>query len=106
MIYEYYKTEKEAKNNPSKGWSLVTLSLATSIDALAVGLSLAFLQINIILPCIIFGIITGVFSYTGIKLGLRLGKRFGKRMEFMGGLILILIGLKILLSDTLGILKF
>lgn len=106
MIYEYYQEEKISKNNPSKGLRLVSLSIATSIDAFAVGLSLAFLQINIILPCIVFGIITSAFSYTGIKLGLKLGKRFGKRMELAGGLILILIGLKILLSDTLGIMKF
>lgn len=106
MIYEYFQKEKESKTNPSKGWNLVALSIATSIDAFAVGLSLAFLQINILLPCIVFGIITATFSYTGIKLGLRLGKRFGKRMELAGGLILVLIGLKILLTDTLGILKF
>ena len=106
MVYEYFQAEKASRNNPSKGWSLISLSIATSIDAFAVGLSLAFLQINILLPCIIFGIITGAFSYTGIKLGIRLGKRFGKKMELIGGLILVLIGLKILVSDTLGLFKF
>jgi putative Mn2+ efflux pump MntP len=106
MVYEYFQKEKVTQNNPSKGLSLISLSIATSIDAFAVGLSLAFLQINILLPCIVFGIITGAFAYTGIKLGGRLGKHFGKSMELAGGLILVLIGFKILLTDTLGILKF
>lgn len=106
MIYEYYHNTDLPKTNPSKGWNLVSLSFATSIDAFAIGLSLAFMQINILYPSIIFGVITGLFSFIGIKLGAKFGKHFGKRMEFVGGLILILIGTKILLSDTIGFLKF
>lgn len=101
MILEYSKESKESAENPSKGWSLVTLSVATSIDALAVGLSLAFLQINILYPSIIFGVITGAFSFTGVKLGIYFGKKFGRITELIGGLILIVVGLKILFSHTL-----
>lgn len=98
MINEYSRKEETALTNPSKGWKLVTLSIATSIDALAIGLSLAFLRVDIIYPALIFGFITGSLSFIGIQFGIRLGKIFGKKMEIIGGIILIAIGIKILLS--------
>jgi len=82
--------------DPSRGWSLVMLSVATSIDALAVGLSLAFLQVNIWYPSVVIGIVTASMSLCGLLLGHRLGQRFGRTMEIVGGSVLILIGLKIL----------
>jgi putative Mn2+ efflux pump MntP len=84
--------------DPSRGASLVALSVATSIDALAVGLSLAFLGTEIWWPSAGIGIITCGFSLIGIFLGTRLNEKVGPRMEIIGGLILIAIGLHILVS--------
>jgi putative Mn2+ efflux pump MntP len=94
-------TETFAKD-PSKGSSLVLLSVATSIDALAVGLSLAMIRINIWYPCAIIGIVTAVLSVIGIRAGKYFGEKLGPRMELTGGIILIGIGLKILLTDLLA----
>ena len=75
------------------------LSLATSIDALAVGLSLSFLKIFIITPAIIIGVITFLLSFIGVFVGNRVGHFFENKIEILGGLILIAIGIKILLKD-------
>ncbi len=77
---------------------LFILSVATSIDALAVGLSFSLLGYEIITPAAIIGITTFVFSYIGVKMGCRLQKILGKRVEVFGGVILILIGVKIILE--------
>lgn len=82
--------------DPTRGWSLVALSVATSIDAMAVGLSFAFLQVDIWYPCAVIGLITASLTTVGMLIGSRLGGRFGTRVEVAGGLVLILIGLKIL----------
>lgn len=89
---------KQQKSNPSKGINLIILSLATSIDALAVGLSIGILDLEIWYPSFLIGIITAGLSLVGIHLGHKLGKRFGKRMELIGGIVLILIGLRILIA--------
>jgi len=103
MIMSGIQPEKETfSNDPSKGGSLVLLSVATSIDALAVGLSLAMMKINIWYPCAMIGIITGILSVIGIRAGKYFGEKLGPKMEIIGGIILILIGLKILLTDLLG----
>jgi len=86
------------RKDPTKGVSLVLLSIATSIDALAVGFSLSALNINIIKPAIIIGCITGILSMSGMIGGSKIGYRFGKSVELIGGLILIGIGLKVLIS--------
>jgi putative Mn2+ efflux pump MntP len=78
--------------------TLIILSVATSIDALVVGLSLAMIKIDIWEPSVIIGVVTGFLSLAGIYIGRFLGEKFGSKMEFTGGLILIGIGLKILLS--------
>lgn len=83
--------------DPSRGRSLVMLSVATSIDALAIGLGLAMLQENIVYPSIVIGIVAAGFTLLGLAIGQRLGDIFGKRMEIIGGLILIVIGLRVLL---------
>jgi len=88
--------------DPSRGWSLVALAMATSIDALAVGLSLAMLRVRIWYPSVVIGVVTGGLSLVGIRLGSRLGGRLGKPMEIVGGALLTLIGLRILLSDLLA----
>jgi len=98
MIYESFGKSNEAKQNPSKGRNLIILSVATSIDALAVGFTLAMLNVSIWYPCIIIGVVTGILSIIGIQLGARLGLRFGKTMELLGGLVLIAIGIRILIQ--------
>lgn len=92
--------ELPSKNpiDPSRGSSLIALSIATSIDALAVGVSLAFLGERILWPSVIIGVVTGSMSLGGMLLGTRLGSRFGRRMEIVGGVILLGIGLNILLA--------
>ena len=91
-----------ARKDPTRGWSLVILSTATSIDALAVGLSFAMLNISIWYPCVIIGIVAALFTLVGMLLGSRVGARFGHRVEILGGIILILIGLKILFDHVGG----
>ncbi len=86
----------QLQSDPSRGISLIALSVATSIDALAVGLSLAFLGTDIWWPSIAIGIVTAGFSLAGVFLGGKLNEKFGRRMEIAGGLILIAIGLQIL----------
>ncbi|PIR78502.1 MAG: hypothetical protein COU28_01270 [Candidatus Magasanikbacteria bacterium CG10_big_fil_rev_8_21_14_0_10_36_16] len=89
----------EEKKSAKIDWkTLVTLGVVTSIDALVVGLSLAFLQINMWEALIIISITTFFISWLGCLLGKKLSKKFGKNMEIVAGLILILIGLKILFS--------
>jgi putative Mn2+ efflux pump MntP len=84
--------------NPSKGWALIALSLATSIDALAVGLSLAMLQVRIWQVSVVIGLTAALFSVLGHRGGGRLGGRIGKRAELFGGALLVGIGLKILVE--------
>jgi putative Mn2+ efflux pump MntP len=99
MIVEGFKPkcEEEApKKDPSRGGSLVLLSVATSIDAMAVGLSMAMLQVDIFTSSLMIGLVSAAFSLAGIFLGTRLGVCFGQRMEILGGLILNGIGLRIL----------
>ncbi len=87
-----------AHSDPTRGFSLVLLALATSMDALAVGVSFAMLRVDIWYPSAIIGLITGALCVVGMRLGHRLGACFGKRVEIIGGLVLIAIGVKILLE--------
>lgn len=87
-----------ARSDPSRGWTLLALSVAVSIDALAVGLSLAMLHVRIVYPSIVIGVVTGALSWLGLAVGHRLGSHFGARMEIAGGLLLIAIGVRILLE--------
>lgn len=99
MIYESFKRnakKEKADPDPTKGGSLLVLSVATSIDALAVGLSLAALRLAILYPAAVIGTVAFILTYTGAKIGPVLGHVVGKRAGFSGGLILILIGMKIL----------
>ncbi len=97
MIYEAWKNvHPSLKSNPSKGSQLLLLSLATSIDAFIVGFSLALLDIDIWIPSAVIGVITAVMSFIGIRIGQVFNKLWGRRMEIVGGVILILIGLRVL----------
>jgi putative Mn2+ efflux pump MntP len=80
--------------------ALLVLSLATSIDALGVGLSFAFAGIDIILSCAVIGLIAFLLSVCGVMLGNRLGDSLGNRVEMIGGIILIAIGFRILMEHT------
>jgi manganese efflux pump family protein len=88
--------------DPSKGWSLILLSIATSIDALAVGLSLAMIRVAIWQPAVIIGVVTAAMSVIGLRLGSRLGRAFGSRMEVVGGVILLLVGIRILIQHLVA----
>jgi len=86
------------KKDPTHGFTLIILSVATSIDALAIGLSLAMLNVNIWYPSVIIGIITASLSLFAISVGKRIKASIGKQMEIIGGAILIIIGLRILIT--------
>lgn len=98
MIWEsFQKDDLDKKTNPLEFKVLIGMSIATSIDALIVGVSFAFVQnLNLLLTTFVIGLTTGVFSMLGILFGKKTGVRFGKDMEIVGGLILIFIGAKIL----------
>ena len=98
MIREAFEEEEKSREDPTKGMTLVVLSIATSIDALAVGLSLSMLGISVWWPSLIIGIIALLFTVAGLHLGKTAAKAksFGKYAELIGGAILICIGLKIL----------
>ena len=87
--------------DPLRGKTMVMLCVATSIDALAVGLSMAMLNTSVWIPAIIIGVVTFLISSVGLIAGNGLGAKLGKRMEIVGGIILIGIGLRVLLTHLL-----
>ncbi len=93
--------EENFSTDPSRGLTLVVLCMATSIDALAIGLSIAMLRLSIWYPSAVIGVITTLLSLLGLSLGRRLGSQFGKRMEIVGGLFLVLIGVRIVAMHIL-----
>lgn len=92
---------KRLEADPSKGKTLIMLCVATSIDAFAVGLGMAMLDAPILLPVIIIGFVTLGLSGIGLIAGNSLSEKFGKRMEILGGVILIGIGLRLVLTHIL-----
>lgn len=99
MIYEsLFKEGDEGKMDTEDLPTLVMLSIATSIDALAVGLSLSLLKVDITVAATLIGAVTFSLSFAGVLLGRRAGRALGKRVEVLGGIILMGIGVKILLS--------
>ena len=103
MIKEAISKDAEKQNASIKFKDMLILAVATSIDALAVGITFAFLKVNIWIAITFIGIITFVISILGVKIGNIFGDKYEKKAEFAGGLILILLGVKILL-EHLGIL--
>lgn len=87
--------------DPTRGFSLIVLSVATSIDAFAVGLSFALLDISVMAASLIIGIVAFAMTAGGIFLGAHAGKKLGRKAGILGGLILIAIGLRILLKDLI-----
>jgi manganese efflux pump family protein len=100
MIREAFKTEEcEApQKDPTRGLSLVMLSLATSMDALAVGFSVSMLNISIWLPAIVIGVVAGAFTIFGLQIGKRIGAMtpIGFYAELLGGMVLLGIGANVL----------
>jgi manganese efflux pump family protein len=96
MIIGAWREESHhRKADPTTGWHMVLLSVATSVDALAVGLSLAVLGNAIAIPSLVIGVITAGMTAAGMKLGRRIGEQWGPRIEAAGGIALIVIGAKI-----------
>jgi putative Mn2+ efflux pump MntP len=93
--------DRRKDSDLSRGWTLVLLSIAVSIDALAVGLSLGLIGVSIWYPAIVIGVVTSLLSLAGLFIGDRLGKQFGAAMEILGGLVLLGIGIRILVSHLL-----
>lgn len=103
MLFEagHEQRAKRKPRDPTRGWDLVLLSVATSIDAFAVGLSLAMLKTTIVLPVFVIGVVAGTLTWWGMLLGRRVGTFWGKGVEVFGGLILCGIGVKIMLEHIL-----
>lgn len=101
MIKEAYSKEKEESNDSIKFKDMLILAIATSIDALAVGITFAFLKVDIIPAVSIIGIITFAISIIGVKIGNVFGDKYEKKAELAGGIILILLGIKILIEHLI-----
>ena len=99
MLYECRQQQKEENAlsvDPTRGWSLVGLSLATSIDALGVGFSMGIARIELLRPALIIGLVAAAMTFCGLCLGRRLSQTYGRKVEVAGALILYLIAFKLL----------
>jgi putative Mn2+ efflux pump MntP len=97
MIYD--STKKKVEQEVSLRFlSLLTISIVTSIDALMIGLSFAFIQTEIFLPVLLIGLVTFLLSFVGFFFGCSLGRIFGNRIKVVGGLVLIAVGIRILIG--------
>jgi putative Mn2+ efflux pump MntP len=104
MVLESRRGEerKAPAADPTRGVTLVVLSVATSMDALAVGISFGMLHVVVWVPAIIIGLVAAGATLVGLRIGARLGERFGRRMEVLGGLVLIAIGVVIIVEHMRG----
>lgn len=97
MMYEALRPgEEERPSDPTRGMTMVMLSIATSIDALAVGLTLGMIGVSIWIPALVIGVVAGVMTCLGMMMGEKVGLALGRKIEILGGLVLIGIGVKIL----------
>jgi putative Mn2+ efflux pump MntP len=103
MVKEALSKESEKINDMINFKTMIILAIATSIDALAIGITFAFLEVNIVLAAALIGIITFIISFIGVNAGNVFGNKYEKKAILAGGLILILIGVKTLLTH-LGIM--
>ncbi|MHC4457805.1 MAG: manganese efflux pump MntP [Planctomycetota bacterium] len=102
MIYESFKIKSTDKNfDPSNIFVLLILSIATSIDALAVGITLPLLVVSLATAVIIIGLVTFILSYIGVSVGRKFGHFFESKIEALGGIVLIALGAKILIEHLL-----
>ena len=99
MIHEAYtQSDENTCKNCLQPKILLLMSLATSIDALAIGISFSILKTDILFPAIIIGLVTFLICLAGITIAHKIGSFFGKKMEYAGGIILIAIGIKIVIE--------
>jgi len=98
LIRDSITNGHKIRANPLNNYVLLTLSIATSIDALAVGIGVAFLELSLILAVILIGVVAFILSLLGVFIGKKFGHIFKNRVEAIGGIILIGIGVKILLE--------
>ena len=102
MVKESFEKDEEQDYNPDFSFkTMLMLAVATSIDALAVGVSFAFLRVDIWTSILLIGLMTGAFSALGVVLGQMFGCRFKSKAELLGGVILVAIGVKILIEHLL-----
>lgn len=104
MIKDSLKKEKENYDDKIDLKTMIPFAIATSIDALAVGITFSFLKVNIISTVLLIGIITFIICFIGVIIGSKFGNKYEKKSQIVGGIILILIGIKILL-EHLQIIK-
>jgi putative Mn2+ efflux pump MntP len=103
MIYDAVRHKEQTADRATlKFMTLLGLAIATSIDAFAVGMSISFLQVAIVLPAITIGSVTFVLSFGGVIAGNKLGHFFERKIELLGGILLILIGIKIVLEHLMS----
>ncbi len=103
MLWEDRRGKESGnKGDPTSGMMLLVLSLATSIDALAVGLSLAFLRVPILIPSLVIGVVTSTLTAAGAVSGSRIGQKWGVLAEAAGGCVLLTIGSRILITHLAG----
>ena len=99
MIREGFEKESdEQKTDQTRGWPLFLLSIATSIDALAVGFSFSLLKTDLLFPAAIIGVVCFMMTAVGMIFGKGLARIFGRKVEILGGMVLIVIGMKILIE--------
>lgn len=98
MLFDALSNNNESSNDLVDFKTMFPLAVATSIDALAVGITFSFLKVNIIAAFTTIGLTTFIISFLGSKIGNKFGDKYEKKAKFVGGLILILIGIKILLE--------
>lgn len=98
MIWQALRgNEEEVRGDPTRGASLIMLSFATSLDAMAVGLSLAVVGVPVLYPSIVIGAVAGNMTLLGLWIGGRAGGLLGRRMEVVGGLVLVGIGARLVM---------
>ncbi len=102
MMLQAVKPQDEEQVRGSSVWAVVATAIGTSIDAMAVGVSLAFLQVNIVVIALAIGLATTVMSSTGLLAGRYLGRRFGRVIEMVGGIALVALGTGILYEHLSG----
>lgn len=101
MIKESFSCEEESHDSDFSFKTMLAMAVATSIDALAVGVSFAFLRVRIWMAVLIIGLMTALFSIAGVRIGNVFGSRYKSLAELVGGVILLLMGIKILIEHTL-----
>jgi putative Mn2+ efflux pump MntP len=95
MLWEACRHQSEVRPDPTRGLTLIALSVATSLDALAVGLSMAFLKVNVLGPSLVIGLVAGTLASVGVVVGNRVGQRWGRLAEVLGGAVLLGMALRI-----------